>query len=662
MEIPVLHLFCGIGGGSLGFQQAAYEYKGIKGRFRNLAGIDCDPNICSDYERITGSKAVVMDLFDKKQYTAFWGNEPPESWHEAMPQDLVDACGGEYPEVVFLSPPCKGFSGLLPEKSSKSEKYQALNRLVVRSMFLTMEAFRSNPPAAILIENVPRITSRGEHLLREVKQLLAQYGYIFHQSTHDCGELAGLGQTRKRFLLIARHKDKVPSFIYQPPKHPLKTIGDILGPLPMPGDTEKCGDMHRLPNLSWKTWERLALIPAGKDWRALNDLAHTPRGGAWKIVPFDEPSPTITGSMGPGRSNGISAIADPRLDYEAYSHAFKVGAWEKPSSAVTSAHGYCGGMVADPRLETVQGYGSKYAVTDFDSAAPVVTGSRVGSGAVLVSDPRPTEKERWDGCYKVVDWADSAPTVTGQSGLPKSNSGISIADPRLSARPGRYPGLYRVVKFDETAPTVIGQTDIQTGALTVADPRAGDHPTWRRTSVTKVTPWDEPSGVVMGSSNLHGAGSGIVADPRLNCTPRSGTMGVMEWDQPAKTVIGSGDIHAGAAAVADPRMPEPDDRGVYMIISEDNTWHRPITTFEMAILQGLPATFPDGSPLVLCGKSDKAWRERIGNMVPPPTATAIAQAMLETLMPNLMGDWHWGTSDQVIWVVPDGEKREKVQA
>lgn len=68
-------------------------------------------------------------------------------------------------------------------------------------------------------------------------------------------------------------------------------------------------------------------------------------------------------------------------------------------------------------------------------------------------------------------------------------------------------------------------------------------------------------------------------------------MGVMEWDQPAKTVIGSGDIHAGAAAVADPRMPEPNDRGVYVIIAEDGTWHRPVTTFEMAMLQGLPATF-----------------------------------------------------------------------
>lgn len=620
MEIPALQLFCGIGGGSLGFKLATHEYKGINGRFRNLAGIDCDPNCCRDYERITGDKAVQMDLFDRNQYRAFWGKEPPEEWNEILPQDIVAACGGEYPEVVFLSPPCKGFSGLLPEASSKSEKYQALNRLVVRSMFLTMEAFRDNPPAIIMIENVPRITTRGEHLIREVKQLLGQYGYIFHDSTHDCGELAGLGQTRKRFLLIARHKDKVPSFIYQPPKHPLKSIGDILGPLPLPGDTERCGEMHRIPNLSFKTWERLALIPAGKDWRALNDLAHSPRGGAWKIVPYDEPSPTITGSMGPGRSNGISGVADPRLQYTAYNHAFRVGAWNEPSGAVTSAHGYCGGMVADPRLETVKGYGSKYAVTKDDQPAPTVTGSRVGSGAVLV------------------------------------------ADARLSDRPSRFPGVYRVVKFDETAPTVIGQTDIQTGALTVADPRVKEHPTWRRTSVTKVTPWDEPSGVVMGSSNLHGAGSGIVADPRLNCTPRSGTMGVMEWDRPAKTVIGSGDIHAGAAAVADPRMPEPNDRGVYVIIAEDGTWHRPVTTFEMAMLQGLPATFPDGTPLVLCGKSDKGWRERIGNMVPPPTATAIAQAILETLMPNLMGEWYWGFSDSEIWVQPEGDKRERVKA
>lgn len=62
-EYKVLHLCSGIGGGTLGFQQAIGEWKGLLGKFRTLAGIDFDPKACEDYEYITGSKAVCMDLF-----------------------------------------------------------------------------------------------------------------------------------------------------------------------------------------------------------------------------------------------------------------------------------------------------------------------------------------------------------------------------------------------------------------------------------------------------------------------------------------------------------------------------------------------------------------------------------------------------------------------
>ena len=188
---------------------------------------------------------------------------------------------------------------------------------------------------------------------------------------------------------------------------------------------------------------------------------------------------------------------------------------------------------------------------------------------------------------------------------------MSVNDPRLPHRKKRYPGLYRVVKWNQTSPTVIGQTDIQSGAMNVSD-------------------------------------------PRINCTPRSGSYGVQEWDKPGKTVIASGDIHAGAAAVADPRVPNPDERGVFIIIAEDGTWHRPITTFEMAMLQGCPATLKDGTPFELSGNSDASWRERIGNMVPPPSSCAMGNAQLETLMPNYLGEWYWGFSDDKIWVLPEG--------
>lgn len=613
MVFQMLHLESGIGGCTFGMEQSENEYKGIKGRFETICGIDVDPLCCKNYEKITGAPAVCMDLFSREQYIDFHGHEPPTDWHEVLPEDIRKACRGIYPDGVFMSPPCKGFSGLLPESVSKTPKYQALNKLVIRTMFLVVEAFRDDLPAFILLENVPRITSRGAELLRQVKGLLQQYGYVFHEGTHDCGELGGLGQTRKRYLLIARNPKKIQSFIYQPPKLKLKSIGDILGPLPMPGDIEKAGKMHRIPNLQFKTWERLALIPAGQDWRALNNLNYSPRSGAFRIVPWEDTSPTVTSATkGPGSSNGVSAVADPRLQY-------------------------------------VQGYGNKYRVVKDDESCPTVTGSRLGSGAPVYADPKVPKFVA--NANKVMQWDEPSGTITGGAGI--SNGGTIVQDPRLPQREKRYPGLYKVVAWDKSSPTVIGQTDIQTGALNVSDPRIQSQPKWRRTSVSKVMPWDKPSGVVMGSANYHGAGSDVVADPRIKCSPRSGTYGVQKWDEPSKTVTASGDIHAGSAAVADPRIPQPKDKGVFIIISEDGTWHRPITTFEMAMLQGLPPTFADGSPLELEGNSDAVWREQIGNMVPPPSATAMGNAILATIMPNIMGEWYWGCSNDEIWVSPE---------
>ncbi|MEC0413586.1 DNA cytosine methyltransferase [Bacillus subtilis] len=299
--------------------------------------------------------------------------------------------------------------------------------------------------------------SRGRALLREIKQQLEFFGYVINEDKdnyHDCGEIGGLAQHRKRFLLIARNPNKLDSFVYQPPKQPMKTMGDVIGPLPLPGD-KRFGKIHTLPNLKWKTWVRLALIPAGGDWRDLEKID-------WK----------------------------------------------------------------------------KYRIGYLPRA----------------------------GCGKVAEWDKPCGTITGAAGVSQSNSTTSISD------------------------------------------------------------------------------------PRLDCKPRAGTMGVQRWDKPSKTVTGANDVHAGTSAVADPRNPEDNETGVFIIISEDGTWHRPLTTLELAVLQGLPTTLPDGRPLILAGKSDARWRERIGNMVPVAAAQAIAETMLRTMLAQEVGEWLMSAED--IWVVP----------
>lgn len=486
--MKALHLFCGLGGGALGFQRAGFE---------TLLGVDLDAAACADFETLTRAPSLVADMAT------------------LTPGELLDACGGEAPDVVFTSPPCKGFSGLLPSKRLAEPHYQALNRLVFQGLWLALETFRPRPPKLIVLENVPRITQRGADLLRQVQALLEGYGYRIHTGFHDCGELGGLAQHRRRFLLVARHEAQVPTFVYQPAKRRVRSIGEVLGALPMPDDPAG-GPMHRLPRLQWKTWERLALIPAGGDWRAL----------------------------------GTKGDATP------FNNQFRIVPWGAPSVAVTG-------------------------------------GGTPTSGGVCCADPRFPQGYRRD-TYGVRPWDEASGAVTGEAA--PSTGKFSVADPRFAAggaySESTYSNLYRVVRFDEPAPTVTGATRPSGGAFSVSDPRIG------------------------------GKGS------------RPDLFGVYRWDQPAKTITGQVAVSSSNSpgAVADPRIPEPNDRPdpPPVIVALDGTWHRPLTTLELGALQGFPMLGPDG-PLVLAGTAHTAWRERIGNAVPPPAAQAIAEQLLRCL-------------------------------
>lgn len=162
-EIRHFHLFCGLGGGAKGFNKAQPRVGNMVGKFRCIGGIDVDAPAIRDFERLTGTRGTVLDLFDRSQFKAFHGVEPPATWREAGTMEIRAAAGGEYPHIVFLSAPCKGFSGLLAENKSRTDKYQALNRLTLRGIWLMLEAFQAEPPELIVFENVPRIQTRGRH-------------------------------------------------------------------------------------------------------------------------------------------------------------------------------------------------------------------------------------------------------------------------------------------------------------------------------------------------------------------------------------------------------------------------------------------------------------------------------------------------------------------
>lgn len=537
------HMCCGLGGGAKGFNRAKPIVGHIQAEWQCIGGVDVDPAGLRDFERLSGVPGTLMDLFTRDQYTRFHGKEPPMGWIEASADDLRRAANYERPDAVFISSPCKGASGLLSETMSLTPKYQALNELTLRCIWLMCEAWKDDPVSLIVFENVPRLATRGRHLLDQINKLLSHYGYAVSETTHDCGVIGGLAQSRKRFLLVARHVEKVPPFLYEPEKKTLQSVGSILGRMPLAGDIESAGPMHRVPALQWKTWVRLALVTAGKDWRSLNDLV----------------------------------IED----------------------------GHLRDLVIVPKFR--------------------------------------------DGFLGVHEWKEPAGTVAARSG--PTNGKFSVADPRAPAGAMQYQ-QYGVRRWDETSGAIIGVKSPGQGTYSVADPR----PAWNRHSNNlAVMKWDRHSSTVIAGGKGVQGGQLSIADPRPGMKRTKGDAyltgghyGVVGWNDQCGAVSASAKQDNGRWSVADPRMPEANDRLNCVIESLDGTWHRPFTTLELAALQSLVE--PE-EQFELDGLSDQAWRERIGNAVPPAAAEAIAHVMGTTLLLAEAGETFM-LNNMPVWVRP----------
>jgi site-specific DNA-cytosine methylase len=114
-EIKHFHLFCGAGGGAKGFNAGQARVGNMVARSRCIGGVDNDPSAIKDFEKLSGVKGTVLDLFSRQQYADYYGHEPPADWREATPDDIRQAAHNECPNIVFLSAPCRSFSGLLCE-------------------------------------------------------------------------------------------------------------------------------------------------------------------------------------------------------------------------------------------------------------------------------------------------------------------------------------------------------------------------------------------------------------------------------------------------------------------------------------------------------------------------------------------------------------------
>lgn len=560
------HIFCGMGGKGLGASQALALVGDHEARFETVGGIDFDPLACKDFEMLVGAKALCADV------------------HQLEPADLIAFFGPVAPDVIMMSPPCKGFSGLLSAKRAAEPHYQRMNTLMERALFLICSTW-PKPPGLVFVENVPRIASRGKPMIRRCIAMGEAHGYAVAEGTHDCGELGGLAQHRRRYFQLWRHRAQVPTFVYQPPKQRVRACGEVLGPLPIPGDVEAAGPMHSVPKLSWRNWLRLAMIPAGGDWR---DLPGTLEEGEKRRERF---------------------------------RRAPVTSWDAAAETVTGPGGSASVAVADPRVALAASEGrhwNKYAVHRWDEPALTVTGTdtRVGSGAPSVADPR------FGNVDRITDWNQPVGTIT-RSPAPSSGGG-AVADPRWGG------GRFGICDWTDPVGAIAGESLPNNGKFSVADPRfaEGKKKNWQQ--VAGVTAWSSTAPTVTSGAKIH-SGAFQVADPRT-------------WAADARYRVMT--LAEAIALDLNPDRPPP---WIPIIIAADGTWHRPLTTLELAVLQSFPFLFR-GVPLVLAGSGHTRWREAIGNAVPPAAGTAIGNQLLRALVLATLGTFELDNNE--IWVAP----------
>ncbi len=627
-DLKAFFPFIGIGGAPRGFQKARPHIRQmtteLQGRWRVLGGIDNDAGAVANANRILNARVQAADLFSADQYERFHGRKPPDGWRELTPADIRAAAGGETPDLILTSPPCKGYSGLLAESKSKTDKYVALNELALRGVWLCLEAWRDDPVPFFLLENVPRMLTRGRQFLDRIDQLFRHYGYATAETVHDCGVVGNLAQSRKRLLRVSRHMEKVPNFLYQPPSHPLRAVGDVLGKLPVPGPDSDDLPLHRLPRLHWKTWVRLAFVEAGSDWRSLNRLnvengvltdyglvpAHEYHAGYCGVHRWEDHAGTVAGRSSP--TNGAFSVADPRFDSRDYDgQQYGVRRWGETTGAVIN--------VKSP-----------------------------GQGSFCVADPRHTGPAKHSNEFRVVRWKGESGAVTSAHG-----TGQCVSDPRVGDGPAgpHFHNIYKVVRWSGPTGAITGSGRPSSGATAVADPRPHSGPLFGKYAVSA---FDQTTGVVIGGSTT-GQGAFAVADPRPNMDRSKGYLtgghyGVRLWQGTAYAITGSGQHDNGHNNVADTRMPAPSDKLQCLIVAEDGTWHRPFTTLECAALQSL-FDIDEYQDFQLTGGSDGQLREWIGNAIPSDTAQALAEVFGHALLLAANGET-FVLSNTPIWVRP----------
>jgi site-specific DNA-cytosine methylase len=435
-----------------------------------------------------------------------------------------------------------------------------------------------------------------------------------------------------------------------------------------------------------------------RNWGAATDprITNHPRSGTMQVNPSEEPSTTI---IGHARAEKGNTAADPRLKLGRHAHNGPLGVEHpaQPAHAIIG-EGRSGNTwasladprTADPRLPQRAGrQNGQLGVEDSDHEShaviarnapsvywsatndarlgpaaavelPPVTDRQNGALGVLAPDqPSRTIRARVQGANQAAHAADPRTQAVPHTTDPRTQAVPHTADIRLPRAQPRSGG-YGVQDMAQASGAVIASADVTAGAFATQDQRV------HRERTTEADPNGVQGFLRFPDDSAQTAPKSRKGKSRKQTTPPppsskgwrmdgalfAPTHRITATDEGLCVVTLPGGRELDLARTQTPRRTEQH----VVIVALDGTYHRPLTTLELAALQSFPVLHK-GAWLCFPG-TQAQQRKLIGNAIPPAAAYAVATEVAAALRaPGLAGvlvgaDRHIWTTPHQIWDHP----------
>lgn len=280
--ISLIDLFAGVGGMSLGFQQAG---------FVPSVAIEHKKSIAEGHKKnFSQVKHITQDIVDV-------------DLHRLLGRYV------NYPTVVVGGPPCQGFSQKGQRRGLSDERNFLFRKFI--------DSVRVAKPIAFVIENVPGLLSNEKgYFLNEILTTFALEGYQMKFKVLNALDF-GVPQNRKRAFIVGTREGI--DFYWPEPVGFYSTVYDAISDLPKlksgegnevsmytskpltkyQSELRKNSDRlynHVATKHSDLVLERLKMIPEGGSRADLPEEHHTKSiySGTWSRLVDDKPARTIT--------------------------------------------------------------------------------------------------------------------------------------------------------------------------------------------------------------------------------------------------------------------------------------------------------------------------------------------------------------------------------